>query len=271
MSSITIQLLQIIASVFKTRLALQMENFVLRHQLCVLHRSVKRPKVRPADRVLWTLLARHWPEWKDALLFVKPDTVIRWQRKRFKAHWARLSRRKKPGRPPVSPEVRELIRAMSTLNPTWGSPHIVGELAKLGIVAAKSTVEKYMVRTSKPPSQTWRTFLKNHARETVSIDFLVVPTIRFTMLYVLVFLSIDRRRVVHFNVTAHPTAAWTAQQVAEAFPWDAAPRFLLRDRDRIYGTCFRRRVKNMGIEEVLTAYHSPWQNDYASCCTLLAA
>jgi len=163
----------------------------------------------------------------------------------------------------ISKEVQELIRTVSRVNPTWGSPHIVGELAKIGIVVAKSTVEKYMVRTKKPPSQTWRSFLENHAKQIVSIDFIVAPTVRFTMLYVLVFLSIDRRRVIHFNITAHPTAEWTAQQVIEAFPWDTAPRYLLRDRDGIYGNRFRRRVKNMGIEEVLTAYRCPWQNPYS--------
>ena len=146
---------------------------------------------------------------------------------------------------------------MSRMNPTWGSPHIVGELAKLGITVWPSTVKKYMVKADKPPSQTWRILLKNHAREMVSIDFLVVPTVRFKMLYVLVFLSIERRCVIHFNVTAHPTAEWTAQQVVEAFPWDTAPRYLLRDRDGIYGSWFRQRVQSMGIEEVLTAYHCP--------------
>ncbi len=152
---------------------------------------------------------------------------------------------------------------MSTLNPTWGSPHIVGELAKLGITASKSSVEKYMVRNKNPSSQSWRSFLENHAKEIVSIDFIVAPTVRFTMLYVLVFLSLDRRRVIHFNVTAHPTAEWTAQQAIEAFPWDTAPKYLLRDRDGIYGDQFKRRVKNMGIEQVLTAHRCPWQNPYS--------
>ena len=120
-----------------------------------------------------------------------------------------------------------------------------------------------MVRADTPPSQTWRTFLKNHSSGIVSIDFLVVPTLRFKVLYVLVFLSLDRRRVIHFNLTEHPTAEWSAQQVVEAFPWDAAPKYLLRDRDAIYGSCFRSRVKGMGIKEVLTAPHSPWQNPYS--------
>lgn len=252
-----------LASMFRSRAALQAENLALRHQLCVYQRSVKRPKVKRADRILWSLLAKAWTGWKDALIFVKPDTVIRWQRRRFKEHWRKLSGSGKPGRPPVADEVKELIRTMSSMNPTWGSPRIVGELAKIGITVTKSTVDKYRVRVRKPPSPTWRAFLKNHAKDIVSIDFMVVPTVRFQILYVLIFLSIERRHIVHFAVTEHPTAVWAAQHVVEAFPWDTAPRYLLRDRDGVYGDWFRRRVKNMGIEEVLTAPHSPWQNPYS--------
>jgi transposase InsO family protein len=152
---------------------------------------------------------------------------------------------------------------MSSMNPTWGSPRIVGELAKLGITVTKSTVDKYRVRVRKPPSPTWRAFLKNHAKEIVSIDFIVVPTVRFQILYVFLFLSIERRKIIHSGVTQNPTAAWAAQQVVQAFPWETAPRYLLRDRDKIYGDWFRQRVKNMGIEEVLTVPHSPWQNPYS--------
>ena len=257
------QVIRFISPLFKTRAGLQAENIALRHQLCILQRSVKRPKIRPADRVLWSILSRYWSDWKEALIFVKPDTVIRWQRKRFREHWARLCKSGKPGRPTISKEIKELIRTLSTMNPTWGSPYMVEELGKLGIVVAKSTVEKYMVRVSKPPSQTWRNFLKNHSKEIVSIDFIVVPAVRFTMLYVLIFLSVDRRSVLHFNVTEHPTAEWSAQQAIEAFPWDTAPKYLLRDRDAIFGSYFKRRAKNMGIEEVITAYRSPWQNAYS--------
>jgi putative transposase len=261
----------VFASTLSSRAALQAENLALRHQLCVYQRSVKRPRVRPADRILWSLLAKAWAGWKDALIFVKPDTVIRWQRRRFKEHWRKLSCSGEPGRPPIAEEVKELIRTMSSMNSTWGSPRIVGELAKLGISCTKSTADKYKVRVRKPPSPTWRAFLKNHAKDIVSIDFLAVPTVRFKILYVLLFLSVERRCIIHFAVTEHPTAVWAAQQVVEAFPWDTAPKYLLRDRDKIYGDWFRRRVKNMGIEEVLTAPHCPWQNDYASCCTSLAA
>ena len=252
-----------LAAGLKSRAALQAENLALRHQLCVYQRSVKRPKVRPVDRILWSFLAKTWTGWKDAIIFVKPDTVIRWQRKRFKEHWRRLSCRGEPGRPPVPDEVKELIRTMSSMNPTWGSPRIVGELAKLGVTVTKSTVDKYRVRVRKPPSPTWRAFLNNHMNELVSVDFLVVPTVRFKILFVFLIQSLDRRRILHLAVTDHPTSAWTAQQVVEAFPWDKAPKYLLRDRDRTYGDWFRRRVNNMGIEEVLTAPHSPWQNPYS--------
>jgi transposase InsO family protein len=151
---------------------------------------------------------------------------------------------------------------MSEANICWGSPRIVGELRKLGIDVAKSTVEKYRVRPRKPSSPTWKSFLKNHAKDVISIDFLVVPTVGFSMLYVLVILSHHRRQVVHFNVTAHPTAYWTGQQIIEAFPFDSAPQYLIRDRDGIYGGQFRKRVQSMGIEEILTASRSPWQNAY---------
>lgn len=255
--------LGLLLSAFKFRVALQAENLALRHQLCVYQRSIKRPNVQPADRVLWSLLARVWTGWKDALIFVKQDTVIRWQRKRFKEHWRRLSCSGEPGRLPDPKEVKELIRTVSSMNPTWGSPRIVGELAKLGTSVTKSTVDKYRIRVRKPPSPTWRAFLKNHARDIVLIDFLVVPTVRFRVLYVFLFLSVERRKIIHFGVTQHPSAAWAARQVVEAFPWDTTPKHLLRDRDAIYGQWFRGRVKNMGIEEVLTAPHSPWQNPYS--------
>src|SRR5207245_2155794 len=173
------------------------------------------------------------------------------------------SRQREPGRPTIDSEVRELIRKISLANPLWGAPRIHGEILKIGIEASQATVAKYMVRQRTPPSQTWRTFLNNHAKQLVSTDFFVVPTVSFRILYVFVVLAHHRRRVVHFNVTAHPTSEWTAQQIAEAFPWDTAPRYLLRDRDSTYGDFFRRTVRSVGIREVLTAPRSPWQNPYA--------
>src|SRR3954464_14964707 len=168
----------------------------------------------------------------------------------------------KPGRPMVPREVRELIRIMSRENPIWGAPRIHGELLKLGIDIGETSVSKYMVRRRRPPSQTWRTFLDNHVKSLVSVDFFTVPTIRFQILYVFLVLAHDRRRILHFAVTTHPTVEWTAHQLREAFPWETAPRYLLRDRDRIFGQEFVEQVKAMGIKQVLSAPRSPWQRAY---------
>ena len=188
--------------------------------------------------------------------------MIRWHQQGFKLYWRWKSRGRRPGRPQIEPEVRQLIRHMSQENPTWGAPRIQSELALLGHNLCEATVAKYMVHSPKPPSQTWRTFLDNHLRDITAIDFFTVPTATFRVLYVLVVLRHERRRVVYFNVTEYPTAAWSAQQIVEAFPFDTAPRFLLRDNDGIYGRVFRRRIENLDIEEIKTARRSPWQNPY---------
>jgi transposase InsO family protein len=241
---------------------MQFKILALQHQLAVYKQTVSRPRLRPTDRLFWVWLSRLGRGWHDVLAFVQPRTVLTWQRQRFRDHWRRLSQQGNPGRPAIAKEVRDLIGAMWQANPTWGAPRIVGELQKLGIAVAKSTVEKYRPRPKKPSSPTWKTFLKNHVPDLVALDFFVVPTVTFRVLFVFVILTHERRRVVHFNITEHPTAQWTAQQGVEAFPWDEAPRYLLRDRDRIYGTAFRQRVRHMGIKEVLTAPQSPWQNPY---------
>jgi putative transposase len=209
------------------------------------------------------MLSRLWGQWRLALVIVKPETVIAWQRKGFRMYWRWKSRAGESGRPCVSREIRALIRQLSIANPLWGAPRIHGELLKLGIQLSQATVAKYMVRRRQPPSQTWRTFLENHVKQLVSTDFLVVPTVSFRLLFVFVVLGHHRRHAIHFNVTAHPTAEWTAQQIAEAFPWDSAPRYLLHDRDCIYGEPFHQRVEEMGIREILTAPRAPWQNPYA--------
>ncbi len=196
---------------------------------------------------------------------MKPETVIGWHRKGFRLFWTWKIRRGRPGRPKVSKEVRELICTMSKANPLWGAPRIHGELLKLGIDIGETSVSKYLVRPRKPSSQTWRTFLDNHVQSLVSVDFFTVPTIRFQVLYVFLVLAHERRRIIHFDVTAHPSAEWTAQQLREAFPFDQLPRYLLRDRDGIFGNRFRDQVSDMGIKEVLTAPRSPWQNSYAEC------
>src|SRR5215475_2184689 len=262
------ELLSLLFCFFKASLSgrcnLVLENLALRQQLAILKRTQKRPAISTKDRLFWVWLSRIWSEWRAPLLIVKPDTVIGWHRKGFHLFWTKLSRRKIGGRPSANSQIRALIKQMTQANPLWGAPRIHGELLKLGIDISERSVSRLMPKVRKPPSQTWRTFLNNHIREMVSIDFLTVPTATFRVLYVLVALAHDRRRVVHFNVTEHPTAAWTAQQIIEAFPEETAPRFLLRDRDQIYGEEFRLRVKGMQIEEVVTAPHSPFQNEYAS-------
>jgi transposase InsO family protein len=238
------------------------ENLAFRQQLAVLKQTSKRPKLRPRDRVFWAWLSRLWTDWRSVLVIVQPDTVVGWHRQGFRLYWRWKSRTRKPGRPRVEQEIRDLIRRMSRENPTWGAPRIESELRLLGHDVAEKTVAKYMRRASKPPSQTWRTFLENHVSDLAAIDFFTVPTATFRVLYVFVVLRHDRRKVVHFNITAHPTALWTAQQMTEAFPFDEAPRYLLRDRDAIYGEAFRKRIQNMGIDEVVIAARSPWQNPY---------
>ena len=242
---------------------LVLENLALRQQLAVLQRSVKRPRLRRRDRAFWVLLSRIWRNWRSALTIVQPDTVVRWHRKGFKLYWRWKSRKRGPGRPPVSPEIRALIHQMAEANPLWGAPHIHGELLKLGIEISERTVSNLMPRaTRRPPSQTWMTFIRNHMDGMVAVDFFTVATATFSILYVFVVLSHGRRRVLHFNVTTNPTAEWTAIQIVQAFPWDTAPRYLLRDRDSIYGDVFRERLKSMGVREVLISPQSPWQNPF---------
>jgi putative transposase len=255
-------LLAFMAALFRSHTSLRLEHLALRHQLAVYQQTVHRPRLRPTDRLFWAWLSRLWSAWQDSLAFVQPRTVIACQHQRFRNHWRQLSQHRKPGRPTIAKEVRALIRIMWQSNPTWGAPRIVGELQKLGIDVAKSTVETYRVRPRQPPSPTWKTFLHNHVKDLIALDFFVVPTVTHKVLFVLLILAHERRRVVHVNITEHPTAQWTAQQVVEAFPWGEAPRYLLRDRDRIYGPMFRQRVRKMGIEEVLIGPRSPWQNPY---------
>jgi transposase InsO family protein len=241
---------------------LALENLALRQQLAVFKRTITRPKLRRSDRLFWGCLSRAWTGWRTALVIVTPATVLRWQRRRFRDYWTKLSGRPTVGRPPVSAAIKALVAKMAAANPLWGAPRIHGELLTLGIEVSERTVSRLMPTRSRPPSQTWRTFLTNHVRDLVSLDFFTVPTAGLRVLFVLVMLAHHRRRVVHFRVTEHPTARWTAQPIVEAFPNDAAPSYLLRDRAHVYGEWFRRRVKGLGIEEVLTPPHSPWQNPF---------
>ena len=205
----------------------------------------------------WWSISGRPPPGTLSVDIVTPDTVLRWQRRRFRDYWTKLSGRPTPGRPAVRADIKALITRMATANPLWGAPRIHGELLKLGIDVAERTVSRLMPRRRPQPSQTWRTFLTNHVRDLVSIDFFTVPTARLRVLFVLVVLAHHRRRVIHFNVTEHPTAHWAAQQIVNTFPDDSAPSYLLRGRDQVYGQQFRHRVKRMGIEESLRRRTAP--------------
>jgi putative transposase len=243
--------------------AVALENVALRQQLAMFRRTVARPHIRHSDRLFWILLANAWRDWRTALMVMKPDTVVRWHRQWLRHRWRHRSAQTRPGRPSTNAAIRTLVNQMGAANPLWGAPRIHGELGKLGIEVSERTVSRLLRRRRRPPSQTWRTFLTNHVVSLTSLDFFTVPTLTGRVLFVLVLLSHQRRRIVHFAITEHPTAMWTAQQMIEAFPDDSAPRWLLRDRDAIYGDVFRRRVAGMGISEVISNPSSPWQNPYA--------
>jgi putative transposase len=226
----------------KAHRILALENVALRHQLEILQRYARRPRLRPSDRAFWATLYRILPDWRLHLAIVQPDTVIRWHRAGWRLYWKWKSDPRR-GRPQVSAELRVIIRRMSTENPLWGAPRIHGELLKLGYDICESTIAKYMA-------------------EIAAIDFFTVHTAMFRTLYVFLVLSFDRRRVIHFNVIANPTAAWTSLQLIQAFPFESAPRHLIRDRDGIYGQTVVDTLSTLGIEQIVTAPRSPWQNGY---------
>src|SRR3989441_169353 len=249
-------------SCLRTHRDLALENLALRQQLAVWKAREPRPRLTEMDRIFWVFLSRLWTSWWHSLLVVLPETVVGWHRQGFRRYWAWKSRPRR-GRPRISTELRDLIRKMSRANPLWGAPRIHGELLKLGLTVSQASVSKYMVRPRRPPSQAWRTFLKNHAKDLIALDFFTVPTATFRVLFVLVVLSHDRRRLVHFNVTEHPTAEWTARQLLEACGPEETPRYLIRDRDQVYGERFWCQAKTLDIREVVIAPRSPWQNAYA--------
>jgi hypothetical protein len=242
---------------------LLLEILALRHQLLVLSRSSKRPRLTPLDRVVWGWLSQAWSGWKTRLRLVQPSTVIQWHRAGFRLFWRWRSHPGRSGRKTVAPDTIRLIGQMSRTNPLWGAPRIHGELLKLGLAIAQRTVAKYMVqRARRPPSQNWKTFLYNHLGSMVSVDFFTVPTLSFHVLYVFIVLSHHRRRVLHFNVVQSPSTGWTAQQLREAFAFASPPKYLLRDRDGIYGLEFQDRAQALGLAEVRIAPRSPWQSPY---------
>ena len=224
-------------------------------------RASGRLRLSNADRLTFVWLYRLCPSMVDAIAIVRPETVIRWHRQGFKAFWCWKSR-SRGGRPPIPREIHDLIREMNRANWLWGAPQIHGELLKLGIEVAQSTVAKYMIKRPRRPGQSWMTFLRSHAAGIAAVDLFVVPTIGFRLLYCLFFLMHGRRQLVHYAVTAHPTAEWVARQMTEAFPWETAPRYLVRDRDGVYGPVARQRLRALGIRGRPTAPRSPRQNAY---------
>src|SRR3989475_226591 len=255
-------LLRTFRSAVRTRRELALENLALRQQLAVWKARQPRPRLTEMDRIFWIGLARLWKNWRSSLQVVRPETVVRWHRRGFRLYWAWKSRRRW-GRPAIGRDLRDLIRQMSRANPLWGAPRIHGELLKLGLTVSQATVSKYMVRPRRPPSQAWRAFLMNHARDLIALDFFTVPTATFRVLFVLIVLSHGRRRLVHFNVTEHPTAEWTARQLIEACGQEESPRHLIRDRDQVYGGRCSRQARLLDIREAVIAPRSPWQNAYA--------
>src|ERR1700737_3083779 len=244
--------LAVLASPFKSKLRLEAENAVLRHQLNVVRRRLPG-RVRLTNNDRWFFIQVHcwFPSILRVLTIIRPETLWRWKSRR------------RGGRPQIETELRVLIRLMSMENPLWGAPRIHGELLKLGFEVAQSSVAKYMVKRRGPPSQGWRTFLHNHAPDIAAMDLFVVPTIGFKLLYGFVIVRVHRRELVWINVTTNPTAEWVARQITEAFPWNGAPRHMTRDRDRIYGAVVTRRLRAMGIRDKPIATASPWQNGFA--------
>lgn len=255
--------LAVLASPFKSKSRLEAENAALRHQVVVLRRMVhRRVQLTNSDRLFFIQLYRWFPSVLKVITVIRPETLVHWHRAGFRRYW-RWKSRSFGGRPQIDTELRALIRQMSIENPLWGAPRIHGELLKLGFEVAQSSVAKYMVKRSGPPSQGWGAFLRNHAPDIAAMDLFVVPTIGFDLLYAFIIVRLDRRELVWTNVTTHPTAEWIARQILEAFPWNDAPRYLIRDRDRIYGGIVTRRLRAMGIRDKPIAAGAPWQNGFA--------
>jgi transposase InsO family protein len=257
-------LLRLLVSPFRSISRLEAENAALRRQLIVLQRQVRgRVQFTNSDRLFFLQLYRWFPSIVKAMTTIRPETLVRWHRGGFRRYW-RWKSRNLGGRPPIDADLRALIRRMSIENMLWGAPRIHGELLKLGFAVAQSTVAKYMASTDgRPCGQSWGTFLRNHLPQIAAMDLFVVPTIGFSLLYVLVIVRLARRELVWINVTAQPTADWIARQITEAFPWNEAPRYLIRDRDGIYGVAVTRRLRAMGIRDKPIAAASPWQNSFA--------
>src|SRR5216683_2687201 len=260
-----------LASAFRNRSALILENLLLRQQLQVALRPKRRLRLRGNDRLFWILVRRLHPDWRRHLLFVRPETVVRWHRRGWRCYWrwrsrTRLGRprRTRLGRPRLSKEVRSLIARIAGENPLWGTKRIRGELLKLGLVVSARSIRRYRrPRTARPPSQAWRTFLRNELAGIWAADLFVVQTLTFKTLYVFFFIRHQRRRLVHFNVTAHPSAAWIWQQLLNATPEGSQPRYLIHDRNAVYGADFGERTARLGIRNIRTPIRAARANAVA--------
>jgi transposase InsO family protein len=252
-----------VADLFKSRSRLEAENLFLRHQLNIaLRRAPPRLRLHGSDRALLVWMTKLWPSLLGAAQVVQPETILRWHRAGFNIFW-RWKSRNRAGRPRIDCGLRDLIRRINRGNPRWGASRIHGEILMLGFEVAQSTVSKYIARPSKPPSQSWKTFLQNHAEAIAAIDMCVVPTLTFDLLFAFLVLGHSRRQLLWFEVTRYPRAEWLSRQITEAFPWTSAPAYLVRDNDRAYGHVFTSRVRAMGIRDRPISPRSPWQNGYA--------
>jgi putative transposase len=251
---------------FRARRSLLLENLVLRQQLVTLKRRRPRPRLVVFDKLFWVLARRYWSGWKQALIVVSPETVVRWHRLGFTLYWRVISKaRRVVGRKRISREVRDLIFRMAAENPTWGAPRIHWELLMLGFDVSERTISRWMRRVPRnpEPAKRWLAFLRNHREAITAMDFFTVPTITFGVLYGFFIIGHDRRRILHFNITKHPTSLWVIQQLREAFPFESAPRFLIFDRDSKYGAEVPAAVRSLRIKPVRTSFESPWQNGVA--------
>jgi transposase InsO family protein len=259
-------LFSLFARTFRSRRDLLLENLALRQQLAVLARRNPQPRLTQSDRMFWVALHRLWPGWRQTLVLVQPETVVRWHRAGFEQYWKWLSRKHPAvGRKPTSTEVRGLIFRLVAENQTWGAPRIHGELRMLGFDISERTVLRWMRKAPKntEPAKRWATFLSNHREAIAAMDFFTVPTLTFGVLYCFFVIAHDRRRILHCKVTRHPTTPWVAQQLREAFPYDSAPKYLILDREHTFHGEVLETAESLGIVPVRTAIRSPWQNGVA--------
>jgi putative transposase len=256
----------LIPCIFRSRRSLLLEVLALRQQLTVLKTKHPQPRLALPDRIFWVVLRRLWSGWKGALVIVRPETVIGWHRGGFKLYWAWHSRRRRRrGRRATPREVRDLIFRMVAENPTWGAPRIHGELKMLGFDLSERTVLRWMPKAPRnpEPAKRWEAFLNNHREAIAAMDFFTVPTLTFGALHCFFVIAHDRRRILHCNVTRHPTSAWVSQQLRDAFPYDAVPGYLIFDRATNFNAEVLSTIKSFGIEPKRTSFRSPWQNGVA--------